>query len=113
MPISIRDDPALSRYELVEGDDVIGELTYRLHDGRIALLHLGVDAERRGEGHAARLATFALDDARTRGLAVLPYCPYVHAFIQRHQAAYADLVAPMQRAAFGLPSADGASPASP
>jgi predicted GNAT family acetyltransferase len=30
------------------------------------------------------MARFVLDDARNRGLEVVPICPYVGAFIRRH-----------------------------
>jgi predicted GNAT family acetyltransferase len=40
------------------------------------------------------LARAALDDARTRGLVVMPFCPFVAGFIERHIEEYADLVAP-------------------
>ena len=46
-----------------------------------------------GQGHAATLARGALDDARSRGLAVRPDCPYVASYIAKHED-YADLVAP-------------------
>jgi predicted GNAT family acetyltransferase len=36
--------------------------------------------------------TFALDDVRSNGLRIRPYCPYVRAFLRRHPD-YQDLVA--------------------
>ena len=52
--------------------------------------------------HDASLdAVRALDDARRRGLGVLPICPFVQAFIVRHPD-YVDLVPTAQRRRFGL-----------
>jgi predicted GNAT family acetyltransferase len=45
-------------------------------------------------GLAGRLARAALADARVRGLLVVPYCPFIADFIQRHIEEYRDLVAP-------------------
>ena len=44
-----------------------------------------------GQGLGARLARFALDDARERGLRVVPLCPFIAAFVKRHPE-YQDLV---------------------
>jgi hypothetical protein len=37
----------------------------------------------------------------TRGLDVMPFCPFVNAYIENHRE-YADLVPETQREAFGL-----------
>ncbi|HEY3259270.1 MAG TPA: GNAT family N-acetyltransferase, partial [Pseudonocardiaceae bacterium] len=54
-----------------------------------------------GRGLAGQLVQHALDDTRRRGLAVLPFCPYVRGFIARHPE-YVDLVPQAQRDRFGL-----------
>jgi hypothetical protein len=54
-----------------------------------------------GRGLADRLIRFALDDARARGLAVLPFCPFVMAFIEGHRE-FEDLVPEEYRDKFGL-----------
>jgi uncharacterized protein len=45
-------------------------------------------------GLGGRLAREALDDARARGLIVMPFCPFIAAYIERHLEEYSDLVAP-------------------
>ena len=50
-------------------------------------------------GLASQLIRSALDEARAAGREVLPFCPFVRSFIQRHPA-YVDLVRKPQR--FGL-----------
>lgn len=84
--------PEASRYELRDGERMIGELAYRRRNGRMALIHTEVDEalERRGLG--SRLVAAALDDSRREGLEVVPLCPFVEAFIERHPE-YEDLVA--------------------
>ena len=80
------------RYELRSGDEVVGFIDYRLRDEVITLVHTEVDPAHNGQGHAATLARGALDDARSRGLKVVPLCPYVASYITKHPE-YADLVA--------------------
>ena len=91
MDIVFVDSPDHHRYELRDGDEVIGLIAYRLADGVITLVHTEVDPAHSGQGHAATLARGALDDARSRGLAVVPSCPYVASYVQKHPE-YADLV---------------------
>jgi uncharacterized protein len=84
--------PEASRYELRDGERMIGELAYHRRNGRIALVHTEVDEalERRGLG--STLAKTALEDARREGLEVVPLCPFVETFIERNPE-YQDLVA--------------------
>jgi predicted GNAT family acetyltransferase len=44
-----------------------------------------------GQGVASQLVKAALDDARQEHLAVVPFCPFVAGYIQRHPE-YQDLV---------------------
>ena len=84
--------PEASRYELREGERMIGEAAYRRRNGRIALIHTEVDEALEGRGLGSRLVTAALDDARDQGLEVVPLCPFVASFIDRHPE-YQDIVA--------------------
>jgi uncharacterized protein len=95
------DNPEQQRFEVLLGDEVAGFLQYRARPGLIALIHTEVDDRFEGQGLGSRLIAFALDDARKRQLAVLPFCPFVNDYIQRHRE-YVDLVPEDQRAAFDL-----------
>lgn len=86
------DNTDAHRYELRSGAEVVGFIVYRLADDVITLVHTEVDPAFGGQGHAATLARGALDDARARGLGVVPSCPYVASWIGKHPE-YADLVA--------------------
>jgi uncharacterized protein len=98
---AVTDNPAASRYELHAGGELAGIITYRLQGTTISLLHTEIEPAFQGAHLAGHLARFALDDARERGLAVLPFCPYVSSWIKRHPE-YADLVPQDRRASFGL-----------
>ena len=89
--LTIADEPAADRYEARLGDELVGIIDYRLYPDRITLVHTEILPEHEGRGIASRLARFALDDARHRGLRVRPSCPYVAAYLQRHPE-YADII---------------------
>jgi predicted GNAT family acetyltransferase len=99
----VTDNRAASRYELHVGTELAGFVTYQLdeEDQVIGLLHTEVEPAFKGAHLATELARFSLDDARRRGLAVLPYCPYITSWIRKHPD-YADLVPPGRRGDFGL-----------
>jgi predicted GNAT family acetyltransferase len=98
----VTDDRERSRYEITEDGRPVGFLTYRTRPGLIDLVHTEIDPAHGGRGLAAVLVRHALDDARARGLAVIPHCPYVSRFIARHPDGYRDLVPAERRAQFGL-----------
>src|SRR5215213_4170281 len=102
MTTTVRDDPAESRYEIYDGEQLAGFADYRLTGGQIAFTHTEVDPEFGGRGLAKQLVGEALDDARGRDLAVLPFCPYVRKVIAENAAAYVDLVPEAERDRFGL-----------
>jgi predicted GNAT family acetyltransferase len=81
-----------ARYEITVDGDLVGFVTYRLQPGVITFRHAEIDSAREGDGLGSRLVADALDDARARGLAVRPLCPFVAFFIETHPE-YADLVA--------------------
>ena len=88
--------PEASRYELRDGERMIGEAAYHRRDGRIAFTHTEVDEALEGRGRGGALVGTALDDARREGLEVVPLCPFVAAYIERHPE-YQDLVAATYR----------------
>jgi predicted GNAT family acetyltransferase len=90
--ITVADRPDRSRYEIELDGERVGRLTYGLADGVITHRHTEVDPSVGGRGLGSALVRFALDDARARGLTVIPRCPFVAAFIVRHPE-YEELVA--------------------
>ena len=92
----IVDVPDAGRYELRLGGRLVGLAAYRRREGRIAFTHTEVDESCEGRGFGSRLAEAALDDARRQGLDVVPLCPFIARFIERHPE-YAPLVPSGQR----------------
>jgi len=100
--VSVRDAPAAHRFEVWVGDELAGFATYRLLEGSTyAFDHTEVGPPFEGRGLADVLVTAALDEVRSRSGSVLPYCPYVRAWLARHPA-YVDLVPADDRDRFGL-----------
>jgi hypothetical protein len=89
--VTVRDNPEELRYELVDGDTVVGLIRYRREPGALALVHTEIDPAREGRGLGSVLVRGALDDLRERGLKLIPICPYVRTWLGRHPE-YADLV---------------------
>lgn len=96
MEPEIADVAGARRYEARLDGTLAGFLDYVVKRGRIALVHTEVDPAFQGRGVGAALARFALDDARTRGLLVIPSCPYVRSYLERHRD-YDDIVRPGTR----------------
>lgn len=68
------------------------QLQYRTEPGKIVFLHTEVPPAFRHHGVAEKLSHAGLEFARERGLAVVPICPYVAAYIRKHPE-YQPLVA--------------------
>ena len=99
--IAIVDDVDSQRYVIRVDGKRAGLLQYRLRPDLIELVHTEIYEEFEGRGLGGQLISFALQDARERGLAVLPFCPFVNDYIQRHRQ-YVDLVPEDRRKDFGL-----------
>ena len=84
MAPTVTDAPRAQRYEAHVDGDLAGVLDYVIKRGRLALVHTEVLPAHRGKGVGDRLAQFALDDARRRGLRVIATCPFVRAYVERH-----------------------------
>jgi hypothetical protein len=90
--VMVTDNADGHRFEARLDGQLVGFAEYRLDGGTIVFTHTQVDDAAEGRGVGSALAVFGLDDARRRGLAVVPKCPFIRSYIERHPA-YADLVA--------------------
>jgi predicted GNAT family acetyltransferase len=89
--LRVTDNPDAHRYEVYIGPALAGFTDYHAQPGLVKLMHTEIDTAFEGQGVGSRFVAAVLDDIRSRGLRVLPICPFVRAFIQRHPE-YADLV---------------------
>lgn len=99
--IAVADNPDQRRYEIRVDGELAGFAQYKAKPGQLAFTHTEIDDRFEGQGLGGTLVAFALGDAHERGLAVLPFCPFVRAYIQRHRE-YVDLVPEGRRAEFDL-----------
>jgi predicted GNAT family acetyltransferase len=91
MSKEVTEDAGASRYEIRVDGELAGFAEYRLRPGRIVFTHTEVDGAFEGQGVGSALARGALDDARAKGLAVEPLCPFIKGWIDKHPD-YRDLV---------------------
>lgn len=89
--VAVRDNPARRRYEAYVGSALAGHADYHSRPGLVTVLHTEVDPAFGGRGVGSALVRGMLDDIRSRDARVLPVCPFVRAFLQRHSE-YADVV---------------------
>jgi predicted GNAT family acetyltransferase len=99
--VAVTEEPERSRYVIWVDGQQVGLLDYRRKPDQIALIHTEVDPTSEHHGLGSALVARALDDARSEGMAVLPYCPFVAAYIKRHPE-YLELVPEARRHRFGL-----------
>ena len=91
MAIEVVDNTGESRFEILVDGKVAGFADYRLLPTKIVLTHTEVLDAYEGQGLAGKLVGYALDMSRDTGLRVVPLCPYVAKYIERHPA-YKELV---------------------
>lgn len=84
--IELRHRPERSRYEVLVDGAVAGFAMYRDEPGRTVFTHTIVKPEYEGRGLGSRLASFALDDVVARGDRIVPECPFIRAYLERHPA---------------------------
>jgi len=101
MELRVADNPDKSRFEAKADGEVAGFIDYKLSDNDIAFLHAETDGRFQGKGVGSQLVRASLESARERGLAVLPYCPFVRSWLGEHPD-YAELVPAERRPEFGL-----------
>lgn len=91
MTETVRNNPAEHRYELTV-DGHLAATYYKIADGVITFVHTEVPDALAGRGVGSKLVKGALDQVRSAGLKVVPQCPFVKAYIEKH-GEYADLLA--------------------
>ncbi len=84
---------ANSRYELHVGGELAAVAEYRMQGDSMRFTHTEVQPQYEGQGFGSRIAAFALDDAKSRGLKAVPQCPFIAKYIGKHEKEYGELVA--------------------
>jgi predicted GNAT family acetyltransferase len=97
--MTVTDNQGQRRFELHDGDRVLGWVDYRPAGASVIIAHTEIEGGHEGQGLGSVLVRDMLDQLRAADLTIIPLCPFTAAFIRRHPE-YADLVDPSVRAQF-------------
>ena len=89
--IRVTHEPDRSRF-VVHLDDAQAEAAYERYGREVHFTHTEVPPAFEGRGVGSRLAKAALEWAVGEGLAIVPQCPFIRSYVQRHRAQYAEHV---------------------
>ncbi|GAB3363119.1 GNAT family N-acetyltransferase [Micromonospora halotolerans] len=93
MGFTVTDVPERDRFEARdETGTMAGLVTYQLTGNIIAYTHTEVVPEFEGHGVGSLLARAVMDDARANGRTVVPICPFLAGWLEKHPE-YDDIVA--------------------
>ena len=92
MEPTVTNAPDASRYEIRDGDRLLGHADYQRDGDTFVFTHTEVDPDAGQSGLGSTLVRSALDDVRAQGGSVVPQCSFVRGWIERHPE-YRDLVA--------------------
>ncbi len=82
--MELRNEPENDRY-VVEVDGVVAGFTvYHVRGGRYFFVHTHIEPGFTGQGVGSVLARYALDDVRAEGGTIIPICPFIAGFVDRH-----------------------------
>ncbi|MEV8456338.1 GNAT family N-acetyltransferase [Streptomyces sp. NPDC052095] len=85
---------ARHRYTIQADGEPAGFTVYRDRDKQRVFYHTEIDDAFAGRGLASVLVTAALEDVRNSGMRIVPVCPYVAKYLQKHDG-FADITDPV------------------
>jgi uncharacterized protein len=89
--ILVLDNTDQRRYDLYVGEARAGFADYHSQPGLITIMDTQIEPAFEGQGIGSEFIRGVLDDIRRQDAKVLPVCPFVRSFLQRHPE-YGDLV---------------------
>ena len=78
------DAPDRSRFELYDGEELLGWMDYRPAGSSAILAHTEVTADHEGDGLGGILVRESITAIAAEGRTVIPTCPFAAAYIRRH-----------------------------
>ena len=83
MSADVVHNTAIGRFEITV-EDIVSVLDYSQSGQTITFVHTGVPAELEGRGIGSQLARAGLEYAVRENLHVVPRCPFIRTYIERH-----------------------------
>jgi predicted GNAT family acetyltransferase len=77
--------PELNRWEVRVREQTAGFTEYFMKDDRFVFVHTEIGEEFGGRGLGSILARGALDDVRAMGRVLVPLCPFIRDWMDRHE----------------------------
>lgn len=95
----VRDAPEQHRFEArLDPDGPLAALiSYEPSETWLRLLHTEVQPGFEGRGISSELVARVVDDVRSRGLTIIPQCPFVIRWLERHPEQHDVLSHPLPR----------------
>ena len=84
MSIEVKRVDERSRYELTVDGELAGFAEFRTRAGRIVFTHTEIAERFEGQGLGSSLAQEALGDAAARDQVIVPLCPFMARYLERH-----------------------------
>ncbi|AOR36497.1 GNAT family N-acetyltransferase [Streptomyces fodineus] len=91
---TVERNDAEHRYEILVDGKRAGLTAYLDRGAQRVFYHTEVDDAFAGQGLASRLVQEALTDVRQAGKRIVPVCPYVAKFLEKHEE-FADITDPV------------------
>jgi uncharacterized protein len=82
--LEITNNEAAHKWEARLDGDLAGYAEYRESPSRVVFTHTVVDERFEGRGIGSGLAKAALDAAVAANKRIVPYCPFISAYLRRH-----------------------------
>ena len=82
--ITVHDDGEHDRYVVEVDGKVAGYTVYHIRGGRHFFVHTEIKLRFGGHGVGSVLARYALDDVKAKGGMIIPICPFIRAFVDKH-----------------------------
>ena len=89
--VAVTHVPEERRYEVRVDGELAGFAEYVDKGGRLLFTHTEIEPGFEGQSLGSTLARGALDDVRARAVDIVPLCPFIAGWIERHPE-YADLI---------------------
>lgn len=82
--MQVTNNKSEKQYEIDLGDGEKALLAYDERNERLVLTHTEVPGSHEGQGIGGTLVKAAADDARQRGILIVPQCTFARSWFKRH-----------------------------